>query len=125
MNKKMLHMNTLSEVTQMMNKVKSINEAISFDDGYYADDEMDDSIDDEMIDEPTHDEMPMDKGGECVGGECDIDEMNDIDHIREIALKGMLKYVKQSGSAEYETLKKIFQFCDKVNNDKGEEEVKK
>lgn len=115
--------NVLNEVNDMLNKVKTLNEAISFDADYdiehddeYADEEM-------PMDEPRVDAAPE---KECVGAECaDIDEASDIDNIREIALRGMLKYVKQSNSAEYETLKKIFQFCDKVNNDKNSAEEEK
>ena len=116
--------NVLNEVNDMLNKVRTLNEAISFDEEYdierdveFADDEGDV---DPMVDaEVAHEE-------ECVGAECDnMDEASDIDTIREIALKGMLKYVKQSNSAEYETLKKIFQFCDKVNNDRSNIEEEK
>lgn len=115
--------NVLNEVNDMLNKVKTLNEAISFDADYdiehddeYADEEM-------PMNEPHVDAAPE---KECVGAECDdMDEASDIDNIREIALRGMLKYVKQSNSAEYETLKKIFQFCDKVNNDKNSVEEEK
>jgi hypothetical protein len=107
----------LSEVSGMLNKVKTLNETISFDEEY--DIERDNEFDDveASVGEPAMVKVPE---KECVGAECDdIDEATDIDMIREIALKGMLKYVKQSNSAEYETLKKIFQFCDKVNNDRN------
>ena len=111
-NKKQYNEN-LNEISTMLNKVRCIKEAISFDDDYDTIDEVLDEEDDFDMEEPMQ-EKP------CINGECDIDKENDIDRIREIALKGMLKYVKQSNSAEYETLKKIFQFCDKVNNDKTE-----
>lgn len=113
-----LHIETLNEISEMMGKVKTLNEAVMFeDDEDYApsfEDDFEDVEDDEM------------KGSEvCDSESCDMDEMNDIDCIREIALKGMLKHVKNSSSSEYETLKKIFQFCDKVNNDKTEDFEKK
>lgn len=112
------HIKALNEISNMMSTVKTLNEAVMFEDDFddYSDDYTE--TNDEKIDEPI--DKPL-----CDDGECDIDEMNDIDRIREIALKGMLKYVKQSNSSEYETLKKIFQFCDKVNNDKPEEVEKK
>lgn len=110
----------LNEVSGMLNKVKTLNEAISFDEEY--DIERDSEFDDveTSMGEPDMVKAPE---KECVGAECD--EATDIDMIREIALKGMLKYVKQSNSAEYETLKKIFQFCDKVNNDRNSVEEDK
>lgn len=118
MNKKTnRYTNVLNEVNEMLCKVKSLNEAISFDEEY--DIERDNEFDDEVPMTPEVEMTPEKE--ECVGPECD--EVNDIDTIREIALKGMLKYVKQSNSSEYETLKKIFQFCDKVNNDKTSEPV--
>lgn len=115
--------NVLNEVNDMLNKVKTLNEAISFDADYDIEHD-DEYVDEEMpMDEPHVDAAPE---KECVGAECaDMDEASDIDNIREIALRGMLKYVKQSNSAEYETLKKIFQFCDKVNNDKNSAEEEK
>lgn len=106
------HTKNINEITEMMTKVRSLNEAISFDE--YMDEE----------DEMTPMEPEMGEVKDCEDN-IDMDSETDIDRIREIALKGMLKYVKQSNCAEYETLKKIFQFCDKVNNDKGEEVDKK
>lgn len=110
--------NVLNEVNDMLSRVRTLNEAMSFDADYDTY-ERDNAFDDEEEMSPVVDaEVAPEK--ECEGSECvDMDEATDIDTIREIALKGMLKYVKQSNSAEYETLKKIFQFCDKVNNDKN------
>ena len=121
---KKYYSNVLSEVTEMLNKVKNLNEAISFDENY----DMEDKFESEEMpmDDDFSQEEPIADEKSCHGEECDMtDEATDIDTIREIALKGMLKYVKQSNSAEYETLKKIFQFCDKVNNDKNSVEEEK
>lgn len=112
------HIETLNEISEIMGRVKTLNEAVMFEDEMEPSFEDDDEY--EGVENEVEPEMDM-----CADKECDIDEMNDIDCIREIALKGMLKYVKQSNSPEYETLKKIFQFCDKVNNDKPEEFEKK
>lgn len=111
------HTKNINEIAEMMTKVRSINEAISFDEDIFEDETPE-------FNSEVNDTEDM----SCQGKECyndDIDGETDIDRIREIALRGMLKYVKQSNCAEYETLKKIFQFCDKVNNDKGEEVEKK
>ena len=112
------HIDTLNEISEIMGKVRTLNEAVMFEDE--IDNTFDDEEDYEGMEIENEPEVEM-----CKDNKCDIDEMNDIDCIREIALKGMLKYVKQSNSPEYETLKKIFQFCDKVNNDKPEELEKK
>ena len=104
----------LKEARNFINKVRTINEAMTFDEEYD-----DDSIYGNDI-EDVEDTRPIESEPECIGGECDSDLPNEIDNIREIALKGMLKHVKNSKSPEYETLKKIFQFCDKVNNEKPE-----
>lgn len=116
--------NVLNEVNEMLSKVKSLNEAMAFDEEYDIERDADFDDEEEPMEMSADIEMAPEK--ECVGAECvDMDEATDIDTIREIALKGMLKYVKQSNSAEYETLKKIFQFCDKVNNDKNSAEEEK
>ena len=104
----------LKEAREFINKVRTINEAMTFDDEYDDDSFYGDEIED------VEDMRSVETEPECVDGECDSDLPNEIDNIREIALKGMLKHVKNSKSPEYETLKKIFQFCDKVNNDKPE-----
>ena len=116
-NRKNAHTNTMDEINSMIKNVRSINESLSFenlakeDHGVPAEDDLDFSADEQEIEEPKE-----------VAKVDDLDtEMSDIDRIREIALKGMVRLVKQSNSPEYETLKKIFQFCDKVNNEKGEE----
>lgn len=114
MKKDKKYIEALNETRNFLNKVRNINEAMMFDDEYDANDEMysDDEYSD-VEDVENNDEM-------CIDDECANDLPNEIDNIREIALKGMLKHVKNSKSPEYETLKKIFQFCDKVNNDKPE-----
>ena len=114
MKKNEKHIEVLMETRTFLNKVRNINEAMSFDEEYdtdltpYEDDEYDETEDVEKNDIEMNDEYESE------------DLPNEIDTIREIALKGMLKHVKDSKSPEYETLKKIFQFCDKVNNEKPE-----
>ena len=104
----------LKEARSFINKVRTINEAMTFDEDYD-----DDSIyGDEK--EDVENTRPIESEPVCMDGECDSDLPNAIDNIRDIALKGILKHVKNSTSPEYETLKKNFQFCDKVNNEKPE-----
>lgn len=108
------HIDVLTETRTFLNKVRNINEAMTFDDDYdstpYEDDE-----------ENNDDVIGVENDDVTINDDYDSKDLpNEIDTIREIALKGMLKHVKNSKSPEYETLKKIFQFCDKVNNEKTE-----
>ncbi len=116
MAKNIKYVEDLKETRTFLNKVRTINEAMTFDEDYDAGESEynQDNIED------VEETIPMDQESECADEICDSDLPNEIDNIREIALKGMLKHVKNSKSPEYETLKKIFQFCDKVNNEKPE-----
>lgn len=117
MAKNIKYVEDLKETRTFLNKVRTINEAMTFDEDYDIGDSdynQDNTDDEEEI-------MLMGQENQCTDGICDSDLPNEIDAIREITLKGMLKFAKNSKSPEYETLKKIFQFCDKVNNEKPEE----
>ena len=66
--------------------------------------------DDEAGNEQAQDMSNMDpeeKGME------ELDEMGEIDKIREITLSGMHKLCKEPQNPQYQALKKIFQMCDK------------
>ena len=108
------YIDVLNETRLFLNKVRNIDEAMMFDEEYDSD-----SVASYEDDEYANIEDVENNDVE-INNEYDSDLPNEIDTIREIALKGMLKHVKNSKSPEYETLKKIFQFCDKVNNDKPE-----
>ena len=60
------------------------------------------------VEEPSEEE----KGLEEMGSE--------VDRIREIALRGMVKLCHNTEDPAYDALKKIFQFCDKANEKKEE-----
>ena len=105
----------LTETRNFLNKVRTLSETMNFDENYDMNEIEFDSDNMENNIEDSH-ETPDKYENEVL----DIDSPNEIDTIREITLKGMLKYAKNSKSPEYETLKKIFQFCDKVNNEKTE-----
>ena len=62
------------------------------------------------VEEPSEEE----KGLEEMGSE--------VDRIREIALRGMVKLCHNTEDPAYDALKKIFQFCDKANEKKEEPE---
>lgn len=108
-----------NEIKSMTNKIRSLNESISFADEYEDD---------------------LSDIGECEGGECDMGRMepeteeeelqmeaNDpssaVNKIREIALKGMVALCQTPQDPQYEVLKQIFNYCDKANK-KEKEEVK-
>ena len=112
------YLNELHSIENMLGKVRSLNEAMSFDSEY---DEMDPEMmgQDEVQDMPAEDEAgneqaqdmsnmdPEEKGME------ELDEMGEIDKIREITLSGMHKLCKEPQNPQYQALKKIFQMCDK------------
>lgn len=117
MAKNIKYVEDLKETRTFLNKVRTINEAMTFDEDY---DIGDSEFNEENI-EDVEKTMPIEQNDENHNEFSNSDLPNEIDTIREITLKGMLKYAKNSKSPEYETLKKIFQFCDKVNNEKTEE----
>ena len=112
------YLNELHSIENMLGKVRSLNEAMAFDSEY---DEMDPEMmgQDEVQDMSAEDEAgneqaqdmsnmdPEEKGME------ELDEMGEIDKIREITLSGMHKLCKEPQNPQYQALKKIFQMCDK------------
>ena len=69
-------------------------------------------------------------GHECTGPECPMstpeeDLDNEIDTIREIALKGMVKLCKTPEDNRYQFLKKVFSLCDKASESENEETPKR
>ena len=55
---------------------------------------------------PMEDEKPTEEEG--------LMQLGEVDQIREIALRGMIKLCKNPEDAKYQALKKIFQICDKA-----------
>lgn len=112
------HNNTVAEINSMIKRVRNLNESLSFE-----------NLDNDIQDEPSDDDFDFsddkEEKAEMPSKEMetniDDEELSDIDRIREIALKGMVRLIKQSNTSEYETLKKIFQFCDRANNEKEDE----
>lgn len=120
--KKERYIEDLKNIQNMTGQIRTINEAIQFGEDY------------------DNEEMGY-EGGEdigpdaCVDGECNLDkikpeepseeeglnETGEVDQIREIALRGMIKLCKNPQDERYQALKKIFQFCDKAAEPKDEE----
>ena len=107
-------------INNMLNKVRNINEMVSMDDDY-------DDIDNfgyEEDEAPAAEPVPENETEEDIAAE-KSGEDNEIDSIRELALKGMIRLCRTPENAHYDVLKKIFTFCDKSNEKKAEgEDVK-
>lgn len=139
--KKEQYMNALNEIQGMIGKVKTIKEAIQFNE---------DNFDSEFggEEEPATEPEPAVAGAEqqpmgaeehdevATGGvnldklkpeepteEDGLRELGEVDTIREIALKGMIKLCKNPEDERYQALKKIFQFCDKAAESKDKENM--
>ena len=122
-----------AEIQELTNKIRSLNESISFADSYCTED------DDFMGQKTDFGE----KTDDCVNGECNLSKVkfdNDksdeekavetkggadaVNQIREIALKGMVALCANPEDPVYQTLKKIFTFCDKAVTEKSDDDVK-
>lgn len=107
------------EITSMVNSIRTLNEAINFNESY--DDE--DMIQDEYMEDEEgdyaegEDETVASQAVEAANGEAG----GVINQIRELTLKGMVALCNNPESAEYQTLKKIFTFCDKAVIEKDDE----
>lgn len=138
--KKEQYMNTLNEIQGMIGKVKTIKEAIqfnedNFDSEFGADDEMDPN--EEPVAAGAEEPVGAEGGDEVATGgvnlskmkaeepteEDGLRELGEVDTIREIALKGMIKLCKNPEDERYQALKKIFQFCDKAAESKDKENM--
>lgn len=96
----------IKKFTKKMNNV--LNESLAFEDEY---------------DMPEYEHEPMASSDPMDAPEEDLD--NEIDTIREIALKGMVKLCKTPEDSRYQFLKKVFSFCDKASESENEETPKK
>lgn len=140
MNKNGKHYNDLEEIQGIVGKIRgiTINEAINFQEDF--EDEVpaaDPSAQGEMPDTQVDPHGSEGIEGDVEGGknlasmqpdeepdpENGLREMGDeVDAIREIALKGMIKLCKNPEDDRYQALKKIFTFCDKAAETKKEEQ---
>lgn len=119
------YINELESIQNLLNKVRSINESVLYNEEY-------DNFEDEMMEPEMQEEMPDEEGVEMgsemehVGteeeGMAQLDEMGAIDQIREITLRGMTKLCKTPEDAQYQALKKIFQMCDKAVDAEAKEQ---
>ena len=131
MKNKKEYFDTLESIQEMVSHVKSLNEAIQFGDEY--DDEQMGGMQGGEEQQPmpaSPDGQDFAEGGKALGKmemddepdpEEGLRELGEVDQIREIALRGMIKLCKTPEDDRYQALKKIFQFCDKAAENKDKE----
>ena len=115
--KKSDYIKELHDIKLMSQKMSNVlNESIAFEDEYDAPEFG--GYDEPVVDAETED-IPQPSG--------ESDELdNEVDTIREIALKGMVRLCKTPNDQRYQFLKKVFSFCDKAaENENNEEEQAK
>ena len=119
------YLNELATIQRILNKINTLNEAIMFEDDfedqYPQEDPQMQGTEEGMPQEgvPQGDEegaagaQPMEKMDPEKEGMAELDEMGEIDKIREITLSGVHKLCQNPQDPKYQALKKIFQLCDK------------
>lgn len=123
------YLQDLNEIQEMARKLRSVNESINFAESYDGEYDMDtDEAPDASIPQEP-DEMGQEGSvalrqaptEEEPSEEDGLREMGDeVDKIREIALRGMVKLCHNIEDPRYDALKKIFSFCDKAKETKDE-----
>lgn len=103
----------LRDIKTLVDKVKTLNESLSFADEYGDDNQYGDG--------GQYDGADEDNGYEYEDSDMALDS-SITDEIREMALKGLVALGKNTENPQYEVLKKIFLMVDKVNDKKQDEE---
>lgn len=131
MNNSAKHYSDLEEIQGIVGKIRNINEAINFQEDF---EEPQPEVPAEEPVVPAPEEAPIEGDAEAgmdlakvqaeePSEEDGLRELgNEVDAIREIALKGMIKLCKNPEDERYQALKKIFTFCDKAAEVKKEEQ---
>ena len=118
---------TLKDIQDMASNIRTMNESIRFGDDFNED--FEGVSPEEMPTSP--DGKDFAEGGQKLGNmemdnepdpEEGLRELGEVDQIREIALRGMIKLCKNPEDDRYQALKKIFQFCDKAAENKDKEQ---
>ncbi len=136
MSKNAKHYNELEEIQGIVGKIRNINEAINFQEDFEDEPQPAEA----PVEDPAAaavaapEEAPIEGDVEAAKDltklqpeepdeEDGLRELgNEVDMIREIALKGMIKLCKNPEDDRYQALKKIFTFCDKAAEPKKEEQ---
>ena len=119
---------TLKGIQDMVSSIRTINESIRFADDFNED--LDGMAPEDMEAPTSPDGKDFAEGGQKLGNmepdepdpEEGLRELGEVDQIREIALRGMIKLCKNPEDDRYQALKKIFQFCDKAAENKDNKE---
>lgn len=117
----------LKSIQDMASSIRTLNESIQFGDNF--DDDYEGLTN-------TEEEVPVSPDGkDSAEGAANLEkieteepdveeglrELGEVDQIREIALRGMIKLCKNPEDERYQALKKIFAFCDKAAENKDKE----
>ena len=119
---------TLKDIQEMASNIRTLNESVKFGEDFNEDYEGF-GAEDEIPASP--DGKDFAEGGAKLGNleteepdtEEGLRETGEVDQIREIALRGMIKLCKNPEDDRYQALKKIFQFCDKAAENKDKEDA--
>lgn len=124
MKNKKEYLDTLSSIQEMVSNIRTMNEAINFgesyDDSEMPADDVPAGPEGENFAEADKDLSKMDF--EQPDAEEGLNETGEVDQIRELALRGMIKLCKNPEDERYQALKRIFTFCDKAVEPKKEEQ---
>lgn len=141
-------LNEINETLEVFGKFSNLNEGVNFAENYNGEyDNIDDTPEAEDVPEKLAADAPVQSSPESSvepnetsaesnvalkdapvekqsSEEAGLEELgSEVDQIREIALRGLVKLCRTPENPAYDALKKIFQFCDKAN-EKKEEPVK-
>lgn len=114
----------LKNIKTLADKIKTLNESLSFADEYdrgqYDDDE-EEYGNSGQYNTSEYDQCAPNK--QCnSASEVNMEEDDDIvENIREMALRGMISLCKNTENPQYDLLKKIFLLIDRSNDKKDEE----
>ena len=126
MKNKQEYQKELKSIQDMASSIRTLSESIRFGDEY--DEDYEGMSPEEEV--PTSpDGKDFGEGGTKLGKleteepdpEEGLRELGEVDQIREIALRGMIKLCKNPEDDRYQALKKIFQFCDKAAENKDKD----
>ena len=105
------------DIKKMTKKIRNINESLTFgEDEDFAEDDFEEECPNGIC--PEEGESSEDAELERESN----DPSSAVNKIREIALKGMVALCKNPEDPQYEVLKQIFNYCDKANKKKTENE---
>lgn len=107
--------NMIERITKLSSKMpKTLNEALNFNEQPYEEDDMN-------FEDKNGVEEPMEQPVEEPKTDYSQKARKLIDDIRKMSLKAMAELADTPQAPEYESLKRIWQLCDKAVNEKEEQ----